>query len=114
MTYPVTVPDWNVYDGDTFSQTYVITDSATGLPVNLTGWGSWASAWRPYQGGELVMMTVVTTGLASGQITIIASSAQTTAMDGPGLWDVQSTNTSTGAVRTWLRGKVAYVQNVTP
>lgn len=111
MSYPVVVPDWQVYAGDTFTQTYVVTDSTTGLPLNLAAWGSWAAAWRPYQGSDVVVLSVSTVGLASGQITVSATAAQTAAMDGPGVWDVQAVNA--GTVRTWLRGKTAFVQDVT-
>lgn len=111
MSYPVTVPNWAIYGGDTFTQTYQITDSTTGSPVNLSAWGSWLATWRPTLGNPITL-TVITTGLALGQFTIQASSAQTRTMDGPGVWDVQSTNS--GVVRTWLTGKSDFTHEVSP
>lgn len=112
MSFPVVVPDWDVYGGDTFSQTYQITDSTTGLPVNLSAWGSWLATWRPYQGSEVISLFMSTSNLATGFFTVIASSSQTRLMDGPGLWDVQATNS--GVIRTWVRGKSLFTAEVTP
>lgn len=112
MSYPVTVPDWAIYGGDTFSQTYQIKDSTTGNPINLSAWGSWVATWRPYQGADVVTLTVTTSNLSTGFFTITASDTQTRFMDGPGMWDVQATNSS--VVRTWLRGKTDFTAEVSP
>ena len=110
MSFPVVVPDWAMYSGDTFSQTYVLKSDGTAINLVTQGWTSWVAKWKPYVGSTVVTLTVDTTSAASGQITITATSAQTAAMDGPGLWDVQATNGST--VRTWLRGKTSFIQDV--
>lgn len=108
MTYPIVVPDLEVYAGDTFAQSYVFKTNA--VPIDLSAWSGWVAKWQPYQGGTSITLTVTTTGLAVGSIVVNATSAQTTAMGGPGLWDVSATNN--GSVRTFLRGKTHYTEDV--
>lgn len=111
MSYPVTVPNWDVYGGDTFSQTYQITDSVSGAPINLSAWNTWLATWKPTLGNPITL-TVSTSNLSTGFFTVIASSAQTRTMDGPGIWDVQAVNS--GVTRTWLTGKTNFTHEVSP
>ena len=108
MSFPVVVPDWAIYAGDAFSQTYKI--EIGGVESDLRSWTNWVAAWEPYQGNDTIVLTVTTTDLVHGVVTISATDEQTRLMNGPGLWDIQSEQN--GGTRTWLRGKTTYTQDV--
>jgi hypothetical protein len=108
MSFPVVVPDWAVYAGDAFSQTYKI--EVGGVTTDLRSWTLWKAAWTPYQSGTPIVLAVDTADLTHGTITISATDEQTRLMDGPGLWDVQAE--LNGGTRTWLRGKSLFTEDV--
>ena len=108
MSFPVVAPDWSVYSGDAFAQTYQI--QLGGVVTDLRAWTGWVAAWRPYQGAEVIVLSVATGSLLTGTITVNATDAQTRLMDGPGMWDVQSSQG--GSTRTWLRGKTQFVEDI--
>lgn len=108
MSFPVVVPDWAIYAGDAFSQTYQI--KIGGVVSDLRSWTNWAAAWRPYQSEHSIVLAVNTTGLSTGLVTITATDEQTRLMDGPGVWDVQAQQNS--GTRTWLRGKTGFTEDV--
>jgi hypothetical protein len=108
MSFPVVVPDWAIYAGDAFSQTYKI--EVGGVTTDLRSWTLWKASWRPYQGSNVISLSVNTADLIDGTVTISATDEQTRLMDGPGMWDVQAKQSS--STRTWLRGKSMFTEDV--
>lgn len=109
MSFPIAAPDWNIYAGDTFSQSYVFKTDGTAINLSSQGWSSWVAKWQPYQGTGITL-TVDASQASTGTIVITATPTQTEAMNGPGLWDLQASQGST--VRTWIRGKSQFIQDV--
>lgn len=108
---PVRVPDNDVYAGDTGTfGPYVIKED--GVAVNLTGW-TWECMWRPHdpEGNPAVTLTVDSSLATSGTISITATTTQTRAMGGNGVWDLQGTKA--GVVKTWLMGATTWYEDVT-
>ena len=114
MPFPVSVPDITMYAGDTFvSPSYTMETGTPLAPINLVsaGWTSWTCQWRRNQtDDDYIAFTVDTTQAASGIISFTATPTQTRSMWN-GVWDLQATNGAT--VRTWIRGKLVYVEDVT-
>jgi hypothetical protein len=115
MTYPITVPEWKIYQGDTFSVEYVFKNETTGLPINLVtqGWASWTCQWRPYRDSENYLnLTVSSTNAATGVIAISAEPDITSQMTVDGVWDLQAVSTS-GTVCTFLTSTAPTTEDVT-
>jgi hypothetical protein len=114
MTFPVIIPNIKVYQGDTFTASYVFNDKTTGLPINLVaaGWASWIAQWRPTEAStEVVNFTVDATYASTGRIIVTASTVNTRLIK-DGIWDLQATQSGT-VVRTWIRGRVESIGDVT-
>lgn len=113
MTFPVTVPNIKVYQGDTFTASYIFNDATTDLPLDLVdeGWTTWTAQWRPSSPStEVVNFTVDSTYAADGRIIVTAAPASTRLVK-DGVWDLQSTRGS--EVKTWIRGRVEGIGDVT-
>jgi len=114
MTFPVTVPDITMYAGDTFtSPSYTMQTGTPPVAINLVadGWTNWTAQWRALPTDtRYVAFTVDTTNAATGVIVMTATATQTRSMWN-GYWDLQATKN--GAVRTWIKGKLVYVEDVT-
>lgn len=111
--FPVKVPALEIYRGDSFSQTYVLKDSVTGVVRDLVdeGWDSWIAQWRPFIGSpESVSFTVDTAEADLGQVTVSLTATQTAGL-ATGVWDLQASQGD--IVRTWLVGTVAFVEDIT-
>lgn len=114
MTFPVTVPNIKVYQGDTFTASYIFNDPTTDLPINLVseGWGTWTAQWRPTATStEYVNFTVDATYASTGRIIVRANPTATRNIK-DGVWDLQAIRNTT-EVRTWLRGRVEGYGDVT-
>ena len=113
MAFPITVPALKVYKGDTFSASYVLKEGYPAEAVNLPGqgWTNWTAQWRSYPTSTTaVSFNVDTTNAATGRIVISLTATQAATLK-DGYWDLQSTRNS--EVKTWIRGKVLYVKDVT-
>jgi hypothetical protein len=108
------VPTVNIYAGDTTVwPTYTFTDEAQ-QPRDLVneGWSFWTAQWRPKADAATFIDLVVDASQAStGVVKISASSIDTALMGGNGVWDLQAI--SNGAVKTWVRGKTKWTEDVT-
>jgi hypothetical protein len=114
MTFPVIIPNIKVYQGDTFTASYVFNDKTTGLPINLVtaGWASWTAQWRPSSTStDVVNFTVDATYASTGRIIVTATPVNTRLVK-DGVWDLQATQSGT-VVRTWIRGRVEGIGDVT-
>lgn len=113
MTFPVTVPNIKVYQGDTFTASYIFNDATTNLPLNLVteGWTSWSAQWRPSSPStESVTFVVDATYASTGRI-IVTAPPTSTRLVKDGVWDLQATRGS--EVKTWIRGRVEGIGDVT-
>lgn len=113
MTLPAVVPTIKVYQGDTYTASYVFNSTTTDLPLDLDeeGWGSWAAQWRPSSPStEYVAFVVDDTYASEGRIIVTAPPASTRLIK-DGVWDLQSTRGS--EVKTWIRGRVEGIGDVT-
>jgi hypothetical protein len=111
---PAIVPAWQIYAGDTQTMTLTFKTSA-GVAINLVtqGYTQWASMWRPSRDSESYLeLTVDSTAANVGQIIITADAEVTRAIDCPGVFDLQATD-SFGVVRTFITGPVEWVEDVT-
>ena len=100
-----------IYAGDTHTFNPIrFLDGLT--PQNLSTWGSWLAQWRPTpeSAAAPIVLTVNSSESNIGVIRVSATGAQTTAMAGPGFWDLQATRD--GVVQTWLRGRTNWLQDV--
>ena len=92
------------YQGDTWSQTFRFLDEGT--PVDLTS--ATVEAWaRDTTGG--IYELAVTVGPAAGEVTI-AFVDETVPRD---IYDYDVEVTIDGAVRTWVRGRLQVLRDVT-
>ena len=114
MSFPITVPDITMYAGDTFiSPSYTMETGSPLAPINLVtdGWTNWTAQWRAnVTDTNYFAFTVDTSSASSGVIRFTATSTQTRSLWN-GVWDLQATKGS--EVRTWIRGKLIYVEDVT-
>jgi hypothetical protein len=114
VSFPVSVPDITMYAGDTFvSPSYIMKTGSPLAPINLVteGWTNWTAQWRTNQvDPNYIAFTVDTTQASSGVISFTATATQSRSFWN-GVWDVQATNGT--EVRTWIRGKLNYVEDVT-
>ena len=100
----------DIYAGDTVTFNPVrFLDGVT--PQDLSTWGSWVAHWRPALDSSVVIVLAVDASESNiGIIRVSATPAQTTEMAASGVWDLQATRD--GVVRTWLRGRTNWSQDV--
>ena len=113
MAFPLIVPALKVYQGDTFSASYILKEGIPAEVIDLTaeGWTSWTAKWRSHPTStSYVSFVVDTTAATSGRIVVSLTATQTSTLEN-GYWDLQSTRNS--EVKTWIRGKVTAIKDVT-
>lgn len=113
MAFPLIVPTLEVYQGDTFSASYILKEGNPAAAINLpaAGWTSWTAKWRSHPNSTTaVSFAVGTTDADEGRIVVSLTATQTSTLKN-GYWDLQSTRNS--EVKTWIRGKVTVIQDVT-
>lgn len=111
---PVTVDTVEVYAGDTVDWPTYTLKTSDGTIRNLVaeGWTNWAAQWRPTPDATSdVVLDLDESRLSEGIIRITASAVDTRAMQANGVWDIQAERN--GEVKTFLRGKTKWVQDVT-
>jgi hypothetical protein len=84
-------------------------------PIDLVaaGWTDWKAQWRPQLNDpRFVELTVQTENADQGVIYWTVTAEQTRKM-WVGVWDLQSINSITGEVRTWVRGAITYREDIT-
>jgi hypothetical protein len=112
---PATVGTVAVYAGDTVQwPVYTIKTSDNQVrDLNAEGWTQWQAQWRPTDDSENeISLQFDGSRLTEGMLLISASPVATRAMGGSGVWDIQSVGTD-GQVKTWLRGKTKWTEDVT-
>lgn len=110
---PVTVPDWRVYAGDTTTRTITLTDTG-GAPVDLAGWEEWRACWRPYPSSRTMVDLPVDASRASEGVVVVSVPTEASAVGGglrSGVWDLQARRGE--VVRTWVRGRIIWEEDVT-
>lgn len=130
---------YNVYAGDAWSQSFEFgeytgyapaveagytgtlaewlaldpANADTWEPEDLSGWSTWSSQWRPLATSAdslAISLTVDATDAAAGVVVLAASEAQTRAMNGNGVFDIQAALPN---VRTFARAKTKWTLDVT-
>lgn len=109
MSYPIDVGRFQVYDDNTFSQTFGFERNAQ--PYDLTAWTGWRAEWRGDDEGELVTLAVDTSSLADGIVSVSAPAALVPLMHSPGAFDLKAARGS--EVRTWIRASTYWRAGVT-
>jgi hypothetical protein len=111
---PADVPTVKVYAGDTnLWPVYVIKDLDNN-PRNLVaeGWTDWQAQWRVDDTDTNALPLVVDVSRTDeGMLMIYATPEVSRAMGSNGIWDIQAVNDE--QVKTWLRGKTKWVEDVT-
>ena len=97
-----------IYRGDTVSRSFSF-KNPDGTDMDLSSWTDWRATST--SGCNLVEWVVDPTNLAQGKVTISCGALQTSVIREGGDWDIQSRQGST--VRTWIRGTVKLVNDVT-
>lgn len=113
MAGPGVVPPDAIYAGDDWSRTFTFTSG--GSPVNLVslGYSGWVAQWRPTAASTVSQtITVDASNAATGVLVLSMSGAETEAMGGPGVWDLQATLGGDVTV-TALAGSFTWTQDVT-
>ena len=90
--------------------------SAEDTPLNLEGWGEWRATWRATASDPKSVDIPVTTDPTQGLVVLHLPGVLTSSLEGDirsGVWDVQATRTSDGAVRTFARGSIDWQGDVT-
>jgi len=96
---------WEVTQGDTWTQTFTLTDDATGDALDATGYTWRASAFsaRGTTDAAELEFTVTTGGTTDSEITLTAGPTDTAAMD-PGTYWYEVEWDNGGAIRTPFGG----------
>jgi phage tail sheath gpL-like len=100
--------DLAIYQGDDFTLTLTVTDPA-GNPLDLSA-STIAAQIRAAPGADVA--ATFTVSVATNVVTLTLPHAQTAALAGSGVWDVQSTDPA-GHVLTLAAGVVTVVADVT-
>ena len=109
---PATLPNIQFYAGDDFSRTLTFLRNDAPRDLVAEGWANWKVQWRKSrQSATFIEATVVDSQANSGIITITFSAAQTRAMAGPGVWDMQAVHN--GQAYTWWTGSTTWLEDVT-
>jgi len=108
---------YEIYAGDAWSQSFEFgsltdpDDEGSWVGDDLSEWSDWSAQWRVTDSAmSEITLTVDATGAADGVLVLSASEAQTRAMAGNGVFDIQA---ATPRVRTFLRAKTHWKQDVT-
>ena len=100
--------DYELWQGDTW-EPGTITASISGTPINLTGYTAKMEIRNINSGSVVLTLTSPSSGIAMtslGVITITMTAAQTNALWGEYAYDLQITQTSSGAIRTYTYGVI--------
>lgn len=110
--YPPKVPDVLIYAGDhTIFPSYTIKED--GVAVDLSEYVNWQAQWRKsVDSSSSVPLTVDKSQLENGIFTVSATAAQTAAMGGGGVWDIQA-DSPDGHTRTFMYGATKWRKDVT-
>lgn len=108
MSYPIDVGRFQVYDDNTFSQTFGFERNAQ--PYDLSERTNWRAEWRGDE-GELVPLAVDTSALADCLVSVSAAAALVPLMHSPGAFDLKADRGD--QVRTWVRGETFWRAGVT-
>lgn len=106
----------NIYRGDDFGQDFIFySDDEMTTPIDLTGYTAEAQLRdQPNRNGELLAdFTIVDSELASGQVSIQLTPAETAALEkNKAYYDLQLTS-PTGTINTWAVGEALISGDVT-
>lgn len=104
-------PAVRVYAGDTTSF-YGYTFKTGAVADDMSGWTFRAQWRRKDTDVEFLELIVDATQKNIGKVYVSASPATSTAMNGPGVWDLQGTSVL-GVVETFVRGVTVLTKDVT-
>ena len=113
MTFPIAIPDIQIYSGDTFEQSYTFKDTA-GEVIDLVaaGYTEWKAQYRPSRDAiEYVDFAVVHTDADEGVVVIKLTHEQTSTISKPGVWDLKAKNGTKW--RTFVASNVDVEKSVT-
>lgn len=113
MSFPVTVPDIQIYAGDTYTQSYTFKDSA-GDPIDLdaAGWHSWKAQYRDERySTEYYEFQVDHSDAENGVIVVSMTADITSKLIENGYWDLHAKHSST--VKTFIASKVEVLEAIT-
>ena len=111
--WPIKVPPIHVYVGMKRPFLWAEQFEDDDSPRDLTGWHSWAAAWRPSIGSEEVISLPVVVDHTAGRVSIVLTSALARVMAGrSGVWDVEALDPE-GEERTWFNGTTSSEMDVT-
>lgn len=113
MSFPITVPTITPYRSDTLVMTYVFKDGDPLTPIDLVadGWGSWKAQFRPSEDSATYLeFAIDTTDADQGKVNLSLTATQTADLTS-GVWDLQAVRGE--EVRTWIRGNVKMIEDVT-
>ena len=97
---PAEVRTINAYSGDTFSQTFRLTNNGTPIDLDDAGWSNWSAQYRVSAfSPDALEFAVDASDASNGNITLVLSAAQTEDLVGSGVFDLQAQQGE--AVRTW-------------
>jgi hypothetical protein len=112
---PAQVATVAVYAGDTVRWPVYTIKTSDNQPRNLVaeGWTDWEVQWRPTDdAASEITLDFDGSRLTEGMLLISANPDASRAMGSSGVWDIQSVNAD-GQVKTWLRGKTKWTEDVT-
>lgn len=111
---PARIEAWRIYAGDDAQVTLTLT--VDGVPADLSGWGEWRAAWRVRPGVGVPVELVVDVSRVSEGVVVVRVPGALSAVDGgvvrSGVWDLQARRE--GETKTFVRGSVEWVGDVTP
>lgn len=102
--------DLSIYRGDTFEQGLSFTDGTNPIALPTTSWRAYIRR-QPTDLATVEEFTVDATGAAGGLVILSLTEAETTLLPSGCVWDLELT--AAGDVRTYLRGHLTVVQDVT-
>jgi hypothetical protein len=100
----VSQADLDVYQGDDYSGTLTVYNS-DGTPATITGYTALAQIRRAVADQEPTVAVTIATTIASPNVNLSIPNAQTKALSGQYVWDLQLTSPG-NVVMTVVRGKV--------
>jgi len=109
---PAEVATINAYAGDTFSQTFRLTNNGTPIDLDTAGWSNWSAQYRVSAfSPDALDFTVDASDAGNGNITMVLTATQTEDLVGSGVFDLQAEQGD--SVRTWLKGSIQWTRGVT-
>jgi hypothetical protein len=109
---PANVPALVIYAGDTWSQSYEFKagDPAEAIDFVAEGWTDWICQCRATpESTQFFTINVDDSDAENGRIVLYADPEETRLFT-PGVFDLQSTNGVT--IKTWIRGNLSWVEDV--